>query len=135
MACTPPRSGCPISVALDLLGDKWSLLVIRDLIFGGKRQFGEFLESPERMSTNVLADRLERLVAAGLATREVDPANRRRVLYGVTDKGLDLIPVLLELMVWSGRHEETAASPAYLRRLRRERGKVERELRARVARG
>jgi len=135
MARPGPRSGCPISVALELLGDRWTLLVVRDLVFAGKTRFGEFLESPEAMSTNILADRLERLHRAGIVTRDEDEANRTVVHYRLTRKGADLVPVLLELMAWSCAHETTAAPSSYARRLREDRKGLERELRRAIERG
>ena len=135
MTKLPGRSRCPISVALDLLGDRWSLLVVRDLIFAGKRHFGEFLASPEGIATNILTDRLERLGRAGLVERDGESDRGGRPSYRITGKGLDLLPVLLELMSWSGKHERTGMTPAFRRRLERNRDGIEREIRAAVAAG
>ncbi len=123
------RSTCPLSVALDLLGDRWTLLVVRDLLFSGKTSFGEFLASGEGIATNILADRLKRLERAGLVVRGT-PARGPRARYAPTAKAIDLVPTLLELIAWSGRHEKTAAPAAFLRRLRADRQAVEREVRA-----
>jgi DNA-binding HxlR family transcriptional regulator len=90
------RSDCPISYALDIFGDKWSLLVIRDLMFKGKRTYGEFLSSEEKIATNILADRLSLLECAGVITRESDPVRKSRILYTLTDKGIDLLPVQIK---------------------------------------
>lgn len=98
------RSGCPVSLGLDIFGDRWTLLIVRDLMFGGKRHFRELLASPEGISSNILADRLQRLVAEGLVTRAEDPAHRQKVIYRLTEKGLDLRPVLLQISRWSYRH-------------------------------
>ena len=96
---------CPIHTALDTVGDRWSLLVIRDLVFKGKSHYREFLESPEKISTNILANRLEKLDNAGVITKSIDPENASRFIYALTEKGRDLIPVLLELTAWSAKHE------------------------------
>ena len=122
------RSSCPVSVALDLLGDRWTLLVVRDLLLFGKASFGEFLASGEGIATNILAERLKRLEHAGLVVRETQ-GRGIRACYAPTAKGIDLVPTLLELISWSGRHEKTAAPQAFLRRLRTERTAVEREIR------
>src|SRR5262250_2772921 len=98
------RSNCPIACALDFVGDKWTLIVLRDLIMARKRYFQEFLESGEGIASNILASRLKRLEAAGLVTRSADPEQARRVVYTPTAKGLDLVPVLIELIAWSVKH-------------------------------
>ena len=85
------RSDCPIACALDVLGDKWTLLVLRDMVFLGKQHFNELLDTSEGIASNILAERLKRLTAAGIITRSTDPENRRRRIYTLTDKGLDLI--------------------------------------------
>jgi DNA-binding HxlR family transcriptional regulator len=93
------RSECPITNVLDLLGDKWTLLVIRDLVLG-KRRYQDFLSSPERIATNILADRLKRLAAAGLVTRRTYQRNPARYEYLLTQKGRGLEPVLEAIIVW-----------------------------------
>jgi DNA-binding HxlR family transcriptional regulator len=104
----PHRSSCPISSSLDVLGDKWSLLVVRDMLFAGSRTFSEFLVSGEGIATNILASRLVRLEASGIITSEPDPSDRRRSLYSLTQKGRDLAPVLLALSDWGVRYERGA---------------------------
>ena len=104
------RSPCPISTTLDILGDKWTLLVIRDL-FLGKRLYGEFIESPEGIPTNILADRLKRLEAAGLITKKAYQERPLRHAYSLTRKGADLLPVLTEIMRWANRHIPGTAKP------------------------
>ena len=108
------RSGCPVSVSLDTVGDRWSLLIIRDLMVRGYRTFKEFLDSGEGIATNILADRLQRLERAEILTAQVEESDARRVNYRLTEKGIDLAPVLLELLVWGARHEETEAPPAFM---------------------
>ncbi len=94
------RSGCPISCSLDLLGDKWSLLIVRDMVFVGKRYFKEFLSSDEGIATNILTNRLNRLEAIGIICKQPDPESARQIVYTLTEKGVALIPVLVELVCW-----------------------------------
>ncbi|RJE84730.1 transcriptional regulator [Paenibacillus sp. 1011MAR3C5] len=109
------RSDCPISFSLDLLGDSWSLLIIRDILFAGKRTFGEFLASDEGIARNILTNRLSRLEAMGLITKNPHPTDKRKDLYALTEAGLDLLPVLWELSAWGAKYEpETAETFAAL---------------------
>ncbi len=101
------RSGCPVSISLEIFGDRWSLLILRDLMVRGLRTFKEFQEAGEGIATNILADRLKKLEAAGMIAAEVEGSDARRVNYRLTEKGIDLAPVLLELLIWGARHEET----------------------------
>lgn len=112
------RSGCPISTCLDIFGDRWSLLVVRDLMFSGLRTFREFSEAGEGMATNILADRLKRLEGEGIIRRSRSSDDGRQVVYGLTEKGLDLAPVLVEMVLWAARHEETDAPPSVVRQMR-----------------
>jgi DNA-binding HxlR family transcriptional regulator len=98
-----------VSVSLEILGDRWSFLIIRDLMVRGYRTFKEFQESGEGIATNVLADRLKKLRLAGILSFEVDQSDTRRVNYRLTEKGIDLAPVLLDLLIWGARHEKTGA--------------------------
>lgn len=126
-----PRSHCPVSYALDIFGDSWSLLVMRDLVFSGKQRYQDLLESEEGIATNVLADRLNRLEQQGIITKRKDPGNRRQVLYTPTPKGLDLIPLMLEMIQWSAKHDPLTAAPqAFLRRLKKDRAGLIAETRA-----
>lgn len=100
------RSQCPISTALDIFGDKWTLLVIRDLLFNEKNTYGQFLESEEKIATNILADRLILLEMAGLISKAKHPDSKAKVLYKLTQKGIDLIPVLVEVIAWSEKYHE-----------------------------
>ena len=104
-------SGCPIDYALDLFGDRWTLLVIRDFLFRGKRHFKELMESPERIASNILTARLKKLEERGLIERHPDPDNRKQVIYTLTDKGRDLTPVLVEMVRWGGRHDPDTLCP------------------------
>jgi DNA-binding HxlR family transcriptional regulator len=105
------RSTCPISTALELVGDRWTLLVIRDLMFAGKRHFREFLQSEEAISSNVLADRLSSLVENGIVTRRDDPTHSQKAIYSLTDKGLDLLPVLIAMSAWTQKYHPRARRP------------------------
>lgn len=98
------RSPCPIANTLDLVGDKWTLLIARDLLFFGKRQYREFALSPEGIPSNILADRLKRMAAAGLIEKSPYQQNPVRYAYTLTPKGADLKPVLLALIEWGNRH-------------------------------
>jgi DNA-binding HxlR family transcriptional regulator len=115
------RSDCPISVALDLLGDAWSLLIVRDLMFKGCKTFKDFLEGGEGIASNVLAARLKRLEAAGIIISRADPDDARRRLFALTEMGIGLAPVLLELVLWSAAHFRTAAPRSVTRRMAGER--------------
>ena len=101
------RSGCPLNTSVEMLGDRWSLLIIRDMMLLGSRTFKEFLGSYERIATNILADRLRKLEAYGIIGTERDPSDGRKLIYRLTPKGMDLAPVLTEMVLWAGRHEKT----------------------------
>ena len=105
------RSDCPISYGLDLFGDRWTLLVLRDLLLKGKRHFREFQASEEGIATNILADRLKRLEAEGIVERIADPDDGRQVIYRTTKKGLSLVPVLVEIAAWGARHDAKTGAP------------------------
>lgn len=126
-----PRSGCPVSISLEVFGDRWSLLIIRDLMVRGLRTFREFQQSGEGIATNILAERLQRLEAAGIITAEAEPADRRKVNYRLTEKGIDLVPVLLELLIWGARHEETGLPSALIAKMASRREEVLAEVRRR----
>lgn len=108
---TDHRSTCPISTALEYVGDRWTLLVIRDLMFAGKRHFREFLRSEEEISSNVLADRLKSLVDSGIVKRSDDPTHAQKAIYSLTAKGLDLLPVLTAMSVWTQKYYPRTRRP------------------------
>ena len=128
---TKRRSGCPVSISLDIFGDRWSLLIIRDLMVRGLRTFKEFQRSGEGIASNILSDRLHKLERAGIITAEQEKSDRRRANYRLTEKGIDLAPVLLELLIWGGRHENTGAPCAVIEEMERNREKVLAEARRR----
>lgn len=114
-----------------MLGDRWSLLIIRDLMVRGFRTFRQFRESGEGIATNILADRLRKLEASGIITTEVEAGDRRRVNYRLTEKGIDLAPVLLELLIWGAQHEETKAPCAAIENMAKHREQALAEVRRR----
>lgn len=98
------RSDCPISCSLDIWGDKWSLLIIRDILFFKKRTYGEFLKSAEGIATNILASRLQSLEENGLIEKLEHPDNKVKNLYKLTQKGIDLVPIFLEIYIWAEKY-------------------------------
>ena len=98
------RSGCPVSLGLDIFGDRWTLLVIRDLMFSGKRHYREMLASDEHISSNILADRLKMLLKEGIVSKSDDPTHQQKVLYSLTEKGIALLPVLMTISQWSHQY-------------------------------
>jgi DNA-binding HxlR family transcriptional regulator len=125
------RSGCPVSIGLERFGDRWSLLIIRDLMVRGFKTFKEFQESGEGIATNILADRLKKLEAGGILTAEVEESDGRRVNYRLTEKGIDLAPVVLELLIWGARHEQTGAHCALMAKIEKNRKEILAEVRRR----
>jgi DNA-binding HxlR family transcriptional regulator len=124
------RSTCPISSALDIFGDKWSLLVLRDLLFREKEHYGEFHASEERIATNILADRLRRLEEAGLIRKTGGSPRSGKQSYAATAKGKELIPLLLEMMLWSAKHLPGTTTPKELVvELKKDRARPAREIR------
>jgi DNA-binding HxlR family transcriptional regulator len=105
----PPRrrSGCPLNASVEMLGDRWSLLILRDMMLRRYQTFNEFLHSGEKIATNILADRLRRLESYGIISSQQDPADGRKMIYALTAKGMDLRPVLTEMVLWAARHEAT----------------------------
>jgi DNA-binding HxlR family transcriptional regulator len=109
------RSACPISNALDLFGDKWTLLIIRDMIFEGKSSYGECASSDEKIASNILADRLELLEHHGLVTKKVSLVNKAKFVYTLTEKAIDLLPVIVEMILWGSKYfENTSTNPKNL---------------------
>jgi DNA-binding HxlR family transcriptional regulator len=109
------RSDCPIHFGLQAFGDAWSLLIIRDIVYFGKKTYGEFLSSEEGIATNVLANRLVRLEQNGILIKTPDEHDKRKDLYSLTEKGLDLIPILLEIASWSAKYDpHTSAPPEWI---------------------
>ena len=124
------RSGCPLNASVEMLGDHWSLLIIRDMMLLGRRTFKEFLGSYEGIATNILADRLRRLEAYGIIAPERDPSDGRKLIYTLTKKGIDLAPVLTEMVLWAGRHEKTD-NQALIRLMQKDKAKFLADIRRR----
>jgi DNA-binding HxlR family transcriptional regulator len=103
MASTAPRSYCPINLSLEIFGDTWTLLVLRDMMFAGKRHFRELLHSDELISSNILADRLARLVDHGLLTKSDDPTHKQKAIYSLTEKAIALLPIVVQIGAWGSR--------------------------------
>jgi DNA-binding HxlR family transcriptional regulator len=106
------RSDCPINFALEVFGDPWSLLLIRDIVYFGKKTFGEFLASEEGMATNILASRLAHLEHQGILVKQLSEQDKRKEEYILTEKGLDLIPILVDMANWSAEYDPHTAAPA-----------------------
>ena len=110
---------CPIRFVMGVFGDRWSLLIVRDMMFRGSTRFQDFLDADEGISTNILSDRLSRLEAQQIISRRRDPANGRQVLYALTDKGRDLLPVMLAVIDWAEKYDpDTHVSPEFAERVR-----------------
>lgn len=105
------RSHCPINFGIEIFGDRWTLLVLRDLLLQGKRRFGDFQASEEGISSNILAERLDRLTHYGLVTAERVAGDRRQIRYEPTEAGRALLPVLVEMAYWGARHDPRTAAP------------------------
>ena len=126
------RSGCPLNASVEMLGDRWSLLIIRDMMLLGYRTFKQFLNSHEHIASNILADRLKRLESFGIITSRPDSADGRKLIYSLTRKGQDLAPVLTEMVLWAAAHEETG-NQALVRLMRKDKEKFLAEIRKRFA--
>ena len=127
------RSRCPLNATLEAFGDGWSLLIVRDLMFKGRTTFKDFLDAEEGISTNILADRLQKLEALGIVAGQRDAVDARRIRYRLTEKGLDLVPVLVEMILWGARYEDTDAPPRTVRRMTEDRERFIAEIRGRYS--
>jgi DNA-binding HxlR family transcriptional regulator len=117
------RSGCPINLTLEMLGDRWSLIVIRDLMFGNRRHYRELLtRSEEGIASNILADRLKRLSEAGLVSRRDDPSHKQKAIYSLTEPAIQLVPLLAQMGAWGRRHRPTSQDLAIRAQLLEEGG-------------
>lgn len=118
-----PRSGCPINLTLEMLGDRWSLIVMRDVMFGNRRHFRELLRnSEEGIASNILADRLKRLVENGLLTRQADPGHKQKAIYSLTEPAIELVPLLAQMAAWGRRHAPVSEELSIRARLLEEGG-------------
>ena len=122
MATRKRKSDCPINFALEVFGDRWTFLIVRDLMFKGKHYYGEFLQMEEKIATNILADRLSLLEEAGIVSRTIDEAHNSKKIYKLTEKGIDILPVLTEVILWSAKHDkQTAADVKFVRKAKKDR--------------
>lgn len=128
------RSGCPLNASVEMLGDRWTLLIVRDMMLQGFRSYKQFLECYEGIATNILADRLRKLVAYGIIAAEPDPSDGRKLIYLLTPKGIDLAPVLTEMVLWAAAHEKTE-NQALVRQMRADKQKFLAGVRQRWADG
>ena len=99
-----PRSYCPISLSLEVFGDRWTLILLRDMMFAGKRHFREMLQSDEHIASNILADRLKALVEHGIVSKADDPTHKQKAIYSLTEKGIALLPVVAQIGIWGRRY-------------------------------
>lgn len=132
------RSHCPVNYGLEVFGDKWSLLIVRDIVFAGKKTYGEFLKSEEGFATNVLASRLLFLEERGIIQKTPHSEDKRKDFYSLTDKGLDLIPIVLGIVLWSGKHDAKSYArrrKEFLARLNKNPQKVSAEVKELVRNG
>jgi DNA-binding HxlR family transcriptional regulator len=109
MASPKRRSDCPVNFAVELFGDRWSFLILRDLMFKGKHYYGEFLQSEEKIATNILADRLALLEQEGIVVKRADPEHGAKFIYKLSLKGIDLLPLMVEIIMWSAKHDKKSA--------------------------
>lgn len=114
------RSGCPLSYTLDFFGDKWSLLIVRDMALNGKSTYGEFLSSEEQIATNILADRLSMLETNGFVTKKVAPDKKSKFVYRLTEKGISLVPVIMEIGLWGSLYNPPGLNPQLLQALQQD---------------
>jgi DNA-binding HxlR family transcriptional regulator len=115
-----PRSNCPVSCTLDFFGDKWSLLILRDMMLAGKSTYGEFAASAEKIATNILADRLCMLESAGFVTKEVGADKKSKFVYSLTEKGISLLPIILEMGLWGTKYHPPGMNPELLASLQQD---------------
>ena len=109
----PRGTGCPITYSLDIFGDRWTLLILRDLLLFGKQRYREFQAAPEGIASNILSERLKRLESAGIISRVGDPEDGRQFIYRATDKGWSLVPVILEIAAWGATHDACTGAPRW----------------------
>ena len=132
------RSHCPVNFALESLGDRWALLIIRDMVFHGKKTYGEFLKAEEGIATNVLASRLDFLVGIEVIKKSPHQEDQRKDIYTLTEKGVDLVPVLFELIKWSAKHDPLSSAakyPEFVKQLKANRGNFNKKVRELVRSG
>jgi len=138
MKRTDVKSNCPVNFTLEAVGDPWSLLILRDIMYWGKHTFKEFLASEERITTSVLTDRLLSLEKQGILTKRPYPDDKRRDMYVFTEKGLGLVPIILDMMEWGTKHDPKSMGhrrKAFVSRIRKERGQLNSEVQNKLRQG
>ena len=129
MAKQQRRSDCPVNYAVELFGDKWSFLILRDLAFKGKHYYVEFLKGGEGIATNILADKLATMEKEGIVVKLVDPAHGSKFIYKLSRKGIDLVPLLVEFIVWSAKYDrDTAADMKFVNKAKKDREGLVKEI-------
>jgi len=117
------KSDCPINFALEIFGDKWTFLIVRDLMFKGKHFYGEFLLSEEGIATNILSNRLSLLESNGIISKSSDPSHKQKIIYRLTRKGIDLVPLLVEFIMWSAKYDkDSAVDMKFVKSVKRDKG-------------
>lgn len=133
MAKQKRKSDCPINFVLEVFGDKWTFLIVRDMMFKGKRHYSEFLQSEEKIATNILADRLSILEQAGVIVKSPDPEHGSKFIYKLSPKGIDLLPLLVEAIMWSAKYDkDTAADVKFINRVKRDKDGLLKEIYSRL---
>jgi len=122
------RSYCPISCSLDVFGDKWSLLIIRDIMLRGKVSYSEFLNSEEKIASNILVNRLNVLGAVNILIKEVSPQNKSKFVYSLTQKGVDLLPIVIEIMDWGAKYNANCSRKELGKKIKKDKAGVIKEL-------
>lgn len=127
------KSDCPINFAMEIFGDRWTFLIVRDLMFKGKRYYGEFLLSEEKIATNILAVRLSLLENSGIVNKTGDPSHKSKFIYKLTQKGIDLLPILVEVIMWSARYDKkSAVDMKFVRSVKKDKESFIREISCRL---
>lgn len=135
---TKLRSHCPVNYALEAIGDRWALLILRDIVFRGRRTYRDFLNSEEGIATNILASRLNHLIGAGILQHEGDEEDGRKGNYSLTEKGLDLIPVIFEMVLWSAKYDKQSEAkriPSLIELIEKNNRKISEKSKEQVKRG
>lgn len=133
MANNKRKSDCPINFALEIFGDRWTFLIVRDLMFKGKHYYGEFLQSEEKIATNILADRLSLLEKSEIVIKSSDQSHKQKVIYRLSQKGIDLLPILVDVIMWSAKYDKNSAVDVkFVRSVKRDRDSLIKEISSRL---
>ena len=127
------KSDCPINFALEIFGDRWTFLIVRDMMFKGKHYYGEFLQSEEKIATNILADRLSLLEKSEIVIKTTDINHKSKLIYTLSKKGIDLLPILVDVIMWSAKYDENSAVDGkFVRSVKRDREGLIKEISSRL---